>query len=145
MKKKIQKIFNFFGYSIIKIKNFYKLYRTLDKAIKILVNKNNPMIFDVGAHTGETIKRFRKLYKDCTIHSFEPQITSYQKLKSLEDKNTWLNNFALGKKVEQKNFYLHKNDSTSSFYKFSPKNSTEKNNKIEKVQVRTLDEYVKKK
>ena len=144
MKKQIQKIFNFFGFSIIKKKNFNKLYRTLDRTIKILVNKKKPVIFDIGAHTGETIKRFRKLYKDCIIHSFEPQISSYKRLKSLEDCNTRINNFALGKKIEKKKFFIHNNDSTSSFYKFSKKNYLEKNNKIQKAQVRTLDEYVKK-
>jgi FkbM family methyltransferase len=144
IKKQIQKIFNIFGFSIIKKKNFYKLYRTLDIAIKILVNKKKPIIFDIGAHTGETIIRFRKLYKNCIIHSFEPQINSYKILKSLEDEKTRVNNFALGKKIEKKNFYIHNNDSTSSFYKFSKKNCLEKNNKVEEVQVRTLDEYVEK-
>ena len=143
MKKLIQKLFNLFGYSLIKEKNFQKLYRTLDKSIKNLIISKNPLIFDVGAHTGESITRFRRIYPNCEIHSFEPQQRSFEKLNQFNNSNTKINNFALGEKKETKNFYIHSNDSTSSFYKFSSENINEKNNYIEKVKIETLDEYVR--
>jgi FkbM family methyltransferase len=145
MKKILQKIFNFFGYSLIREKNFQKLYRTLDKSIQFLIDKDNPLIIDVGAHTGESIKRFRKIYNNCEIHSFEPQPKSFKKLNYLKNSKTIINNFALGEKQDTKNFYIHNNDSTSSFYKFSNLNIKENNELIEKTKIETLDEYVKKK
>ena len=52
---------SFLGYNIIKSKNFRKINRTLDYAIKHILNKNNPIIIDVGAHEGESIVRFNKI------------------------------------------------------------------------------------
>jgi FkbM family methyltransferase len=142
MKKILQNLFNFFGYSLIKKKNFEKLYRTLDQSIKYLIKKDNPIIFDVGAHTGETIERFRKLYNKSIIHSFEPQVDSFQKLKKFSDDKTILNNFALGEKIEIKKFYINKNDSTSGFYKFTDKMFADHNNYSKDIQIKTLDQYV---
>ena len=142
MKKILQNLFIFFGYSLIKKKNFEKLYRTLDQSIKYLIKKDNPIIFDVGAHTGETIERFRKLYNKSIIHSFEPQVDSFQKLKKFSDDKTVLNNFALGEKSEIKKFYINKNDSTSGFYKFTDKMFADHNNYSKDIQIKTLDQYV---
>ena len=45
MKKKIQQLFNYFGYYLIKKKNFEKLYRTLDETIKYLIKKKKSYYF----------------------------------------------------------------------------------------------------
>ena len=145
MKKIIQNLLLYLGYALIKKKKFKKLYRTLDHSIKIIIKNDRPVVFDVGAHTGETITRFRKLYKNCEIHSFEPQINSYQELKKFKDKNTIINNFALGDENENKKFYINKNDSTSGFYRFSKNNLIDKSDYCENVQVKTLDQYVEEK
>ena len=143
MKKKIQNLFNFFGYYLIKKKNFKKLYRTLDQTIKYLIKKDNPLIFDVGAHTGESIVRFRNLYKKSIIHSFEPSKKSFTILKKYENLETKINNFALGKINEMGKFYINKNDSTSGFYKFFESKNIQDNIANETVQIKTLDQYVK--
>jgi len=130
-----------------------------DDPIKFLIKKKTPIIFDVGANKGQIIDRFKKLYPKCIIHSFEPQKKLFEllKLKYGNDKNIILNNFALGKKREVKKLYVAVKHGTSSFSKFSP--NTEwlrrraiafgvkpKNylKHIEKVNVETLDVYVKK-
>src|SRR5262249_54060190 len=41
-----------------------------------------PVIFDVGAHVGETAARYRALFPGALIHSFEPFSASYASLKS---------------------------------------------------------------
>ena len=46
----------------------------------------------------------RKIYKNCEIHSFEPQLKNFKELKCLEDQLTKVNNFVLGEKNKLKTF-----------------------------------------
>ena len=39
-----------------------------------------PLIFDVGAHYGETIKRYKRALPDCRMVSFEPTPESFERL-----------------------------------------------------------------
>lgn len=142
MKKKIQQLFNYFGYYLIKKKNFEKLYRTLDETIKYLIKKKNPIIFDVGAHTGESVERFRSLFNNSYIHCFEPSIESYKSLKKYENYKTKVNNFALGDINEVKKLYINNDDSTSGFYKFSKSKNLDNNTLSELAKIKTLDQYV---
>ena len=114
MKKLIQKFLNFFGYAAIKNKNFKKIYRTLDDTIVTLINRDNPLIFDIGAHEGESIKRFKKIFKKPAIHSFEPQSRCFKELQKLKDENIILNNFGFGNKREDKIINIYNDDSSSS-------------------------------
>jgi FkbM family methyltransferase len=45
-----------------------------------LIRRPAPTIFDVGAHVGETASRYRALFPDALIHSFEPSPTSAERL-----------------------------------------------------------------
>jgi FkbM family methyltransferase len=47
-----------------------------------LVRAQAPVIFDVGAHVGETAARYRALFPGALIHSFEPFPASYETLKA---------------------------------------------------------------
>lgn len=38
------------------------------------------VIFDVGGHIGQTVEKYRKLYPNATIHSFEPFKSSFDQL-----------------------------------------------------------------
>ena len=80
MKKLLQKLINIFGYKVSKIKTIEK--HDLDKIIKFINNKEKSIIFDVGANKGQSIKRFKKIYKDSVIHSFEPGGIECDKIKS---------------------------------------------------------------
>jgi hypothetical protein len=44
-----------------------------------LISKDiaSPTIFDVGAHHGESIKRYKKLFPSAAIHSFEPDVENF--------------------------------------------------------------------
>jgi FkbM family methyltransferase len=145
LKKIIQNIAGALGYSIIKKKNFFKIQRTLDAAIKNKILKDNPIILDVGAHEGESIVRFKNIFKDPHIHSFEPQEESFNILKRLKNKNIFVNNFALGSKEEIKDFYINSNDATSSFI---PLDNSSKHLKgittikNKKINLKKLDDYV---
>ena len=43
-------------------------------------NKSKPVIFDVGANIGQSIKLFKEAFTDCTIHSFEPNPAMFKVL-----------------------------------------------------------------
>ena len=147
MKKLIQKIVNLSGYAITKKKNFEKIYRTLDDSIKKIIIKENPVIFDVGAHEGETIKRFLKIYTNPKIYSFEPQKKCFQKLKSYKNKDCIIENIAFGEKKEVKSIFIYKDSSTSSLYNLSKNTKYNKDLNVESeetINIETLDNYVKK-
>jgi len=112
MKKIINQLLNLFGYSITRKKNFEKIYRTLDTTIRNLIKKESPIMIDVGAHEGETINRFRKLFKSPIIHSFEPQNKCFKLLKKFEDENTLVNNYGLGDKKEIKKINILNHNSS---------------------------------
>ena len=147
MKKIINNILGIFGYSIIKKKNFDKIYRTLDSSIKSLINNKNPIIFDVGAHEGESIERFLKIFKEPIFHCFEPQEKPFKILIENKYKNIIYNNNALGDKIEERKINILNNDSSSSLYELDEKSKNINNLKCLEsslVSVQVLDDYIKK-
>ena len=98
MKKFINKLVNFFGYKMMKITSVDSA--DLNGLIKFLIKKSEPVIFDVGAHRGQSITRYKKLFRNPTIHSFEPNIDEINNLKQeyINDKNLFLNDVAVVKK-----------------------------------------------
>lgn len=56
-----------------------------------------PVIFDVGAHHGETIESYRQLFPGATIHGFEPFKASFDILqhRTSKDQNILAHNLAL--------------------------------------------------
>jgi len=85
----VRLIINFFDYFQQK-----KIFIFLKKKIK-----KNAILFDVGAHHGETIKNFIKYFNFSTIHSFEASNKNFKLLKIKSKKNQeykiFLNNFGL--------------------------------------------------
>lgn len=147
MRKIINNILSIFGYNIIKKKNFDKIYRTLDDSIKSLINNKNPIIFDVGAHEGETIKRFLRIFKKPMFHCFEPQEKPFKILTKIKYNNAFYNNFGLGEKIEKKKINILNNDSSSSLYKLNKKTQHLGNLKhlgSSLVSIQTLDKYIEK-
>tara|TARA_B100001564_G_C20558560_1_gene632643 strand:- start:223 stop:1011 length:789 start_codon:yes stop_codon:yes gene_type:complete len=158
MKKFIQNIINFFGYKIMKAKTTEST--DLDSLTKSLITKSDPIIFDVGANKGESIQRYKKIFKSPIIHSFEPNIEGINVLKQkyINDKDLYLNNVAVGDKKGSLEFNINAKSSHSSFKNLIP-NTTwlkkrsnslkidDKNYTIKKVntEIITLDEYVKEK
>ena len=158
MKKFIKHIINRFGYDIINVNkeiknvNFDDLLR--DKIAK------DPLIFDVGGNKGQSISRFKNIFRKPTIHSFEPIKREYDfmKKKYEQDKNVYLNNFAIGDTQEYKSFNITAGTGNSSFNLIkqdtkwltvrSKQFNTDKENYIvnkEKVKVDTIDNYCEEK
>jgi FkbM family methyltransferase len=158
MKKIIQKLVNLFGYKIIKFRSTNAT--DLDGLTKFLITKSDPVILDVGANKGQSITRYKKLFQNPIIHSFEPNIDEVNILKQkyINDKNLYLNNVAVGDKKGNLEFNINAGSGHSSFKNLIP-NTTwikkrskrlkvdDKNYTTKKVnaEIITLDDYVNEK
>jgi FkbM family methyltransferase len=82
---------NFFEIPIVSSLIFLARYftdKSAFKAQKKLITRREPIIFDVGAHVGNTAKEYRHFFPKANIYSFEPFATSYQKLQQKHRKDT---------------------------------------------------------
>ena len=154
LKKIIKYIFKLFN---LEIRRFYPELEQLNfEELYQKTLEGNVIVFDVGANKGQSIEKFKKIFKNVIIHSFEPilfEFTNLQK-KYSNEKNIILNNFALGHQEEEKNFYINKYTGSSSFFKtidntdwinlrskqFGIK-SDEFLKNTEKVPIKTIDKY----
>ena len=158
MKKFIQKLVNLFGYKVMKIKSTDAT--DLDGLTKSLITKPEPVIFDVGANKGQSITRYKKLFQNPIIHSFEPNINEVNILKQkyINDKNLYLNNVAVGDKKGNLEININAVTGHSSFRNLIPNTTRikkrsnlmkidDKNYTTKKVnaEIITLDDYVNEK
>jgi FkbM family methyltransferase len=103
------------------LKNFDK-----HKVLKLLVNNDKPIIFDVGANKGQSVQYYRNLFPDSIIHCFEPDVDVFKILcencKNL--KNVYLNNCGIGSEKTTLKFYKNDdiNSELNSFIKLNVKN-----------------------
>lgn len=157
MKKIVKKIFNSIGLDIKRLNPELKNNLSFDEIYQIKI-KDNCTIFDIGANKGQSIERFRKIFPNSIIHSFEPNKAEFEIInkKYQNDKKIIINNIAIGDKIEKKNFFITALSGTSSFNKLNlntqwiKKRSSQYNTSIEgytkkvvEVDVLTLDQYCK--
>ena len=127
IKKVIKKFLRICGYEIrghypeLSQMSFDEIYQKLfdknDIITGILTQK--AIIFDVGADKGQSIERLSKLFKEKQIHSFEPIKFKFLNLEKKYSKyqHIHLNNYALGERSENKEFYVNHYTGSSSFLK----------------------------
>lgn len=103
---------------------------------------NINLIFDVGANTGQTVEWLRNFLPHATIYSFEPVSSSFAELKQnlSFDKNTVLEQLAMGDTVEKKSIKLFDEYSTLNSLKEELMNHGA-NAKEEEIRVSTIDQY----
>jgi FkbM family methyltransferase len=138
----LKKLFKIFNIEIKrKRKNFDEIYQYN------LINKKKIYIFDIGANTGQCIRRFKGIFPNSIIHSFEPIKEVFDILKkNFISKNIVINNYACGDKNSFKNFNFNKLSYTSSFLEINKKNKRAylfQNKKINKIKIIKLDNYIK--
>lgn len=155
LKKIVKKITKTIGIKIVKYKREYFFNDFYNEVFK----STNPTIFDVGAHRGESIKRFRNLFPLCVIHSFEPGIQNFKILqqKYSNKKNIFLNNLGIGSYEGELQFNEYEKSNSSGFIEIDSQSSWAKlrakqkkikaeslfNPRTYKVKVKDLDSYVR--
>lgn len=137
----IKKIFSLLGVDIK-----YKKNLSFDEIYQKYLRKK-PIIIDVGANEGQSIKRFSSIFNNCIIHSFEPINKCFdQMVKDFPGKNYYKNNYALSNKNTNRKFFINEQLVTSGFNKINKSyHHIEIKNKIKNtVMVKTikLDTYL---
>jgi len=87
--------------------------------IKNIVKKENPICFDVGAHIGESVLYFNKLFNNPLIYSFEPSPESFKILKNNNYKNNICFNYAISNITGNTVFYENQISHTNSLVKIN--------------------------
>ena len=160
-KRSIKRFINYFGYELRGIKPIIA-HNNYDAIHKFIINRilkiESPIIFDVGANDGESIKRFSKIFPNLKIYSFEPDDETFKRLKKRysDIQNIYLNNFGLSNKDTTQKFYSYSYDKMSSLIPLDTDSKLFKSRKIAKnndenfekekmVQLHKLDSFAKKK
>jgi FkbM family methyltransferase len=85
--------------------------------IKRLITSQNPILFDVGANTGQTIDNLIFQFPSSQIHAFEPTKSVFNELKNKWQNraNVYLNNIAIGSQSGRKPFFENSLSVMNSF------------------------------
>jgi len=135
-----------------------------------LIKETHPIIFDIGANNGSSVKEFKSWWPNAVIHCFEPQEECWNDLNILiedyNDNSIILNKYAVGNKPGiSAEFYTHdittgqsgfnkvNFESQDSIYINQLKNSKDLNelekykdslNQSRTVEIIRLDDYMEK-
>ena len=142
MKKTIKSIFKNFGFKVTKISKNPLLNDNYLEAIKEIIGVD-PILFDVGANQGQSVKWFQASYPSSQIHSFEPSKICFEVLKKNfpNSNNLKINNKAVGSKKGSLKFNEYSWSALNSLLKRTFTKSEIIDNYI--VDVITIDDYCK--
>lgn len=119
----------------------YRWFLSLENDLLRLGMGDPRVVFDVGAHLGQTTLYFHKKFKNAHIHSFEPVAQNFHKLaRNIGNRNRlFVNEIALGSSVGTAFVNEGDSDLTHSISTSSPSDKTED---VQEVAVETIDWYV---
>lgn len=119
----------------------YRWFLSLENDLLRLGMSNPKVVFDVGAHLGQTTLHFHKKFKKAHIHSFEPVTQNFQNLaRNIGNQDRiFVNEIALGSSVGTALIKEGISDLTHSISTSSPSDKTED---VQKVAVETVDYYM---
>ena len=104
----------------------------------------NPIIFDVGANNGSSLKIFKDYWPESEVHCFEPQQECWDDLQNCADRynkgNVYINKFAVGnERIKSAKFYSHDlNTGISGFNKIN----LNSNDSIELNKIKNNDDLI---
>jgi FkbM family methyltransferase len=115
--------------------------------LNVVVRKENPLCFDIGANRGQTIALLQRCFPRPRIHAFEPSSATFATLASQSfGSAVTLHQLALGEQVGTAEFRNYTQSELSSFLPVNTNKSEnifaeEKLILTESVQVDTLDSF----
>ena len=95
----------------------YKRLFNRELLIQNLVSNKCPVIFDIGAHNGQSVQYFKKLFPESIIYSFEPDPESFDVLSSKHIDGVSYYNQAISDFDGCATFYRNKISHTNSLFK----------------------------
>lgn len=111
-------------------------------------NKNDIIVFDVGANIGGyTVEVCNILKEKVIVHAFEPSVFTFKNLKKNTEslKNVRINNFGLSSKLSKQTLYSNKTGSSlASIYQRNLDHFNIEMNQKEEILLDTLDNYCNK-
>ncbi len=116
---------------------------------KLIGDVKDAIVFDVGAHHGESALLYNSLFNNGNIFSFEPFKESYKVLCNKVNKydNIFTFNLALGNTIGNVNFHSNRFSATNSILPTHPDASQSWGNSLEtikevKVEISTIDNFI---
>lgn len=118
MKKLFQVIARKFGYDLHRINVNSK---SRSSVLHLLGEKrfDEIVIFDVGAHQGQTIEEYSKLFPNARFFSFEPFPETYERLSRHQSDRVRTFPFGFSDKAENQTFFTNKGSGTNSLLPLS--------------------------
>lgn len=118
MRGSIQRLLAKFGYSLRRINNYSS--PSSDQVLKSIFGKDDKIvIFDVGAHKGESAKKYRGFFDNAEIYSFEPFEQSFEVLKNIGISQFKPLNFGLSDRKSLEKFCINNGSPTNSLLALS--------------------------
>ncbi len=121
----------------------YRWFLSLKSDLNRLGIGNPSVVFDVGAHHGQTTLHFTKSFPTASIHCFEPVDENFIKLKAntKDRKLIQVNKFALGS--AQTSVMIKTGQSDQTHQVLRKKEKSNANEEIRLVRMDTIDNYMK--
>lgn len=135
-----------FGINLSLQKNLW--YLEPYKLMRKFIQKDDPIIFDIGACDGYTSKVFKNIFKDARIFAFEPFPNSFELLKKNVAllKNVSAHQYALSNTMGTQEFFVNRSKATNSLLPARDTNSFMDDHVVFEnnisVQTTTLDNFV---
>jgi len=116
MRELIKRIAKRCGYSIGRLQKKMYTEDAFEAMQYLLGGIEEPIIFDVGAHHGQVVLKFRELFPSSRIYAFEPFRPSFTELKAKteHDSNIFIYDFGLCDSEGFKSFSSNSNTATNS-------------------------------
>jgi FkbM family methyltransferase len=103
------------GESDVRNNDYYENF-TPEKFFQLLIPQKNPLIIDIGAHTGESVEFFSSIYPGADIYSVEPDPDNYKKLLACMPNKKRALNLAVGSKSGVAKFFQYDQSHLNSLY-----------------------------
>jgi len=88
-----------------------------EQLIKNIVQADHPIIFDIGAHRGESVLYLKRIFPSSSIYSFEPDPDSFKVLERNDIDGVCCLNLAISDTDGVERFYRNKISHTNSLFR----------------------------